>query len=154
MLLSTRIDFSSGLDSLASRRLKEVYLLRKSYPWIVWPGIARILNKTTQAAIERRGLRSPDTRSRDGSSGQKASGSSIYIFGQGDLKGDQGDSNRAPQEQLRSCEEFHSIAPPHLSLTQSSSTSTQVYREESNPPYRRVHKVRKAIHTESGYPLR
>ena len=41
-----------------------------------------------------------------------SSGSSIYIFGQGDLKRDQGDSNRAPQEQLRSCEEFHAIAPP------------------------------------------
>ena len=45
--------------------------------------------------------------------------------------------------------------PPKQSQQRSSLASTpRVHREECNPPFRRVHKVRKVIHTETEYPLR
>ena len=89
-------------------------------------------------------------RARDGLSGQKACGPSIY-FGQGDLV-DQNDSYRAPYKKTRY--RVKVFTRHHQSQTWSSLASTRVHLEERNPPHRRVHKVSEVYSTESGYPLR
>ena len=83
MLLSTCVDFSSGLDHWPPD-VKESHIVKS----IDTPGLfgqeSRTLNTTPTATGRIRQVKANGARSRDSSSGQKARGSSIY-FGQGDL---------------------------------------------------------------------
>ena len=82
-LLSTRIDFSSGLDHFPPD-VKESHILKTSdIPGLLGQG-SRTLNKTPNAIGRSRQVKTKGARSRDGSSGQKACESSIYIE-KGDL---------------------------------------------------------------------
>ena len=83
MLLSTRVDISSGLDHWPLD-VKESHILESSdIPGLFNKG-SRNLDKNPTTIGSSKLVKKKGERSRDGSSCQKARGSSIY-FGQGDL---------------------------------------------------------------------
>ena len=133
--------------------VKEIDVPRSSgSPWITWPGVQAAL-KINSTAIGRRQqrkgkaskCRTDQVVRRFCSSGQKIQASLYWI-----IAIDWADHTKYQVDRVK----ISTRPPPHHSQTQFGSASTQVHQEECNPPSRRVHKVRKAWHTESEYPLR
>ena len=96
-----------------------------------------------------RQVKEKGARSRDGSSGQKARGSSIH-FGTSRSRRDQGDSYRALTSTPRYRVKVSTRQPqsqPWLSLA-----STRVHLVACKPPHRQLHKVSEVYSTKSEYP--
>ena len=112
-LTLNRIEFAmkdmrrlSRAGSLASRRTESDPRLYKLRPWIVWPGVTLILTPHAHTAIGRSEPYGSNSRSRDGSSGQKARASNITL-GQRQLW-------ESAQIYTRLSEEFTLSPPPRL----------------------------------------